>query len=261
MHRLRGQQRQQHVGRPPSQVLSMERPTKSRKVSRIRTVSTIHRTTRLKPPTEDTTSDTAPQPNVGDAAGAVSEEPAPSETSIPVQAVQPPVPARKKARMVWPRGSGLPGFGSYRGTKWYDFETEEQDEHDDPPLPATTLNTRRSIRVPKYVDRHSEPEPTSDSKLLGHVKDDKTPGGDREHHGIGETEFDRRKRYLEIKTFLSELPELPIQSEPGSNSKLPGPIKNDKSPVEDSEQPGTGKMSPESEYHFDFRPDTSTDTE
>jgi hypothetical protein len=86
----------------------------------------------------------------------------------------------------------------------------EQDEHDDPPLPATTSNTRRSVPVPKYEDRHSEPEPTSDSKPSGHVKDDQSPGGDREHHGIGETEFNRRKRYLEIKTFLSELPDSPF---------------------------------------------------
>jgi hypothetical protein len=269
MHRLRGQQRQQHVGRTPSQVLSMEKPTKSRKVSKIRTVSTIHRTTRLEPPTEDTTNDAAPQPNVSDTADAIEEEQASSEPTseppIPVETVQPPVPARKKARMVWPRKSGLPGFGSYRGTKWYDFETEEQDEHDDPPLPATTSNTRRSIPVTKYEDRHSEPEPTSGSKLPGHVRDDKPPGGDREYHGIGETEFDRRKRYREIKTFLSELPELPIHSEPGSNSKLPGTSKDDKSPGGDREQPGTGKMSqdpespelPESEYHFNFRPDTS----
>ena len=160
--------------------------------------------------------------------------------------------------MVWPRGSGAPGFGRYRGIKCYDFETEEQDKHADPPLPATTSSTRRSFPVPKYEDRNLEPEPTNDSKLPGHVKDDKPPGGDRDYHCIGETELDRRKRYLEIKTFLSELPELPIQSEPGSNSKLPGPIKDDKSPGEDSEQPGTGKMSPESEYHFDFRPDTSS---
>jgi hypothetical protein len=85
--------------------------------------------------------------------------------------------------MVWPRGSGAPGFGRYRGTKWYDFETEEQDEHNDPPLPATTSNTRRSFPVPKYEDRHLEPEPTSDSKLPGNIKDDKSPGGDREQLG------------------------------------------------------------------------------
>ena len=114
--------------------------------------------------------------------------------------------------MVWPRGSGLPGFGAYRGTKWYDFETEEQDEHDDPPLPATTSNTRRSFPVPKYEDRHLEPEPTSDSKLPGHIKDDKSPGGDREQPGNGNMGQDQ------------ETPELP-----------------------------------ESGYHFDFRPDTSSE--
>ena len=157
--------------RPPKSLVWKDRPN-SRKVSKVRTVSTIHRTTRLEPPTEDTTSDTAPQPNVGDAAGAVAEEPAPQpnvsdvegaieeeqappEPTIQAQTVQPPVPLRKRAKMVWPRGPGAPGFGRYRGTKWYDFETEEQDEHDDPPLPATTSNTRRSFPVPKYADRRA----------------------------------------------------------------------------------------------------------
>jgi hypothetical protein len=52
-----------------------------------------------------------------------------------------------------------------------------------------------------------------------------------------------------------------------SDSKLPGDINDDKSPGGDIEQPGTGKMSqdpeilepPESEYTFDFRPDTSSE--
>ncbi len=228
------------VDRPPKSLVWKNRP-KSRKVSKIRTVSTIHRTTRLEPLTEDTTSDNAPQPNVGDAAGAVSEEPAPSEPTseptIPVETVQPPAPARKKARMVWPRGSGLSGFGSYRGTKWYDFETEEQDEHDDPPLPATTSNTRRSFLVPKYEDRHLEPEPTSDSKLPGHVKDDKPPGGDREYHGVGKTESERRKRHSDIKTFLSELPDSSIHYS-GRFGSRPDTSSSGHNP----EQPGTGKM-------------------
>ena len=99
--------------------------------------------------TEDATSDTAPQPNVGDAAGAVEEEQAPPEPPIPAQTVQPPVPARKRAKLQWPYGSGAPGFGRYYGKKWYNSDSEEQDEHDDPPLPATTSNTR-SFPVPKY---------------------------------------------------------------------------------------------------------------
>ncbi len=61
------------VDRPPKSIVWKDRP-QSRKVSKIRTVSTIHRTTRLEPPTEDTTSNTAPQPNDGDTAGAVEEE-------------------------------------------------------------------------------------------------------------------------------------------------------------------------------------------
>ena len=87
-------------------------------------------------------------------------------------------------KLPYPHGSGLPGFEAYTGKKWYNSDTEEQDEHDDPPLPATTSNTRRSFPVPKYHERHLEPEPTSDSKLPGTVKDDKPPGGNREHHGM-----------------------------------------------------------------------------
>ena len=148
----------------------------------------------------------------------------------------------------------------------YHSETEEQDEHDDPPLPATTSNTRRSFPVPKYEDRHSEPEPTSDSKLPGHVKDDKSPGSGREHQGIGETEFDRKKRHIEKKTLLSELPSGPIgysgrfgsRPDESSGGRFDfGPDTSSTGP--NPEQTGTEKMSPESEYHFDFRPDISSE--
>jgi hypothetical protein len=162
------------VDHPPKSLVWKDRP-KSRKVSKIRTVSTVHRTTRLGPPTEDTTSDTAPQPNVGDTTSAVEEEQA-----LP----EPPETARKRAKLPWPHGSGLPGFGAYTGKMWYNSDSEEADEHDDPPLPATTSNTR-SFPVPKYRDRHLEPEPSSDSKLPGPIKYDKSPGGDREHLGTG----------------------------------------------------------------------------
>ena len=202
------------VDRPPKSLVWKDRP-KSRKVSKIRTVSTIHRTTRLESPTEDTTNDAAPHPNVSDTAAAVDEEQAPPEpisepppeTLTPAQAVQPPVQARNRTKLPWPHGSGLPGFGAYTGKKWYNSDTEEQDEHDDPPRP------RRSFPVPKYKDRHSQTESASDSKLPGDINDDKSPG-------------------------------------------------------EETEQPGTGKMShqdpespelPESEHHFDFRPDTSSE--
>jgi hypothetical protein len=160
------------VDRPPKSLVWKDRP-KSRKVSKIRTVSTIHRTTRLEPTTEDTTSDTAPQPNVGDAAGAVAEEPAPhpnvgdaadaveeeqapseptSKPTIPIETVQPPAPARKKARMVWPCGSGLPGFGRYRGTKLHDFEAEEQDEH----IKYSSVNPSPQIRRPPLRARANQ---------------------------------------------------------------------------------------------------------
>ncbi len=107
----------------------------------------------------------------------------------------------------WPYGSGAPGFGIYYGKKWYNSDSEEQDEHDDPPLPATTSNTR-SFPVPKYRDRPRVAEPSSDSKLPGPIKDNKSPEGDIEHLGTGK-----------------------MSSEPES---------------------------PELQDHFDFRPDTSS---
>ena len=85
-------------------------------------------------------------------------------------------------------------------------------------------------------------------------------------HGIGETEFDRKKRYIETKTFLSELPSGPIGysgrfgSRPDENSGGRfnfGPDASSSGP--NPEQPRTEKMNPESEYHIDFRPDTSSE--
>jgi hypothetical protein len=101
----------------------------------------------------------------------------------------------------------LPGFGAYTGKKWYNSDTEEQDENDAPPRP------RRSFPVPKYKDRHSQPELASDSKLPGDINDDKSPGEDREQPGTGKMSQDP-----------PESPELP-----------------------------------ESEYHIDFHPDTSSE--
>ena len=69
----------------------------------------------------------------------------------------------------------------HRGREYHP-KTEEQDEHDDPPLTASTSNTRRSVPVPNYRDRHLEVEPI-DSKLPEPTKDNKSPGGDREQHG------------------------------------------------------------------------------
>jgi hypothetical protein len=130
------------VTRPPKSLIWKDRP-KSRKVSKIRTVSTIHRTTRLEPPTEDTTSNTAPQANDGDSAVAVEEEQAQPEPMIQDQSAQ----ARRKSRRTWPYGSEMPGFGACRGTSWHDSDSEEheeRDEHDDSPPLATTSNAREN---------------------------------------------------------------------------------------------------------------------
>jgi hypothetical protein len=155
------------VDHPPKSLVWKDRP-KFRKVSKIRTVSTIHRTTRSNTSTEDTTNDAAPQPSDGDTASAVAEKQVPynppPETEIPAETVEPPVPPRK-TKMIWPRGTGIPGFGRYRVTKWYDMETEGQNEHDDSSLPASTSNTRRSIPVPKSRKRHRQTESSSSSQL------------------------------------------------------------------------------------------------
>jgi hypothetical protein len=143
------------VDRPPKSLVWKDRH-KSRKVSKIRTVSTIHRTMRMEPPTEDTTNDAAPQPSVSNTADEVNEEQAPlestseppPETSIPAQAVQPPSPLRKRTKLPWPHGSGLPGFGPYTGKKWYNSNTEEQDENDDPPQPRRYTY----YLIPHYLD-------------------------------------------------------------------------------------------------------------
>ncbi len=106
------------VDRPPKSLVWKDRP-KSRKVTKIPTVSTIHRTMRMESPTEDSTNDAAPQPNVSDTTAAVDEEQAaleltsepPPETSTLLEPEQPSVPARKRAMMKWPPRDGLPGYG------------------------------------------------------------------------------------------------------------------------------------------------------
>ena len=98
------------VDRPPKSIVWKDRP-KSRKVSKIRTVSTIHRTTRMEPPTEDTTSNTAPQPP---RVQSRRNKRSPSHRSQ-----YSPVPASRRSRLPWPHGSGLPGFERYTGKKWY----------------------------------------------------------------------------------------------------------------------------------------------
>ncbi len=100
----------------------------------------------------------------------------------------------------------------HRGRMYY-TEYEDHVEHHALPRPATTSNTRRSFPVPKYEDRHSETEQTSDSKLPGDINDDKSP-------------------------------EVPRGRQSGSGKM--------------SQDPETPEL-PESEYHFDFRPDTSSE--
>ena len=76
----------------------------------------------------------------------------------------------------------------------------------------------------------------------------------------------KKKRHIEIKTFLSELPDSPIgysgrfgtRPDKSSGGRFGfGPDTSFSGP--NPEQPGTEKMSPEPEYHFYFRPDTSSE--
>jgi hypothetical protein len=213
------------VDRPPKSLVWKDRP-KSRKVSKIRTVSTIHRTTRLESPTEDTTNDAAPQPNVSDTEAAVNEEQAPPEptsepppeTSIPLEPEQPSVPARKKAIMKWPPRDGLPGHGMHRGRMYY-TEYEDHVEHHAQPQP------RRSFPVPKYKDHHSKTEQTSDSKLPGDTSDDKSPGEDTEQPGTGKMSQDPESPELPE-------PEYTFDFRPDTSSKGSNP--NDHEPSRES---------------------------
>ena len=168
------------VDRPPKSLVWKDR-NKSRKVSKIRTVSTIHRTMRMELPTEDTTDDTAPQPNVSNTADEVNEEQAPPEstseptpdTSIPQEAnAQPSAPSQKKARMVGPPRDGLPGYGMHR-SRMYLAEHGHRVELNDNPQP------RRSPRVSKRKVRTPDIEQSSSSKLPEHTKDDESTGDER----------------------------------------------------------------------------------
>jgi hypothetical protein len=84
-------------------------------------------------------------------------------------------------------GSGLPGFGVYTGKKWYDSDSEEQGEHDDPPLPATTSNAQEvPVPIARTSKRSRDVELHNDSKLPELVKDDESPDhDDKEHRGTG----------------------------------------------------------------------------
>jgi hypothetical protein len=73
----------------------------------------------------------------------------------------------------------------------------------------------------------------------------------------------RYQRPYQILRPIARTSKQPREAEPRSDSKLTEPIKDDKSPDDDKEHRGTGKMSsepesPELPEHFDFRPDTSS---
>ena len=162
------------VDRPPKSIVWKDRP-KSKKVSKIRTVSIVHRTTRLEPPTEDTASNIAPQANDGDTAVAVEEEQAQPELMAQDQVAQPPVPARRRQRRPWPYGSGLPGFGAYHATSWHDSDSEEheeRDKHDDPPhLVTTSYAQEDSVPITRTFKRCRETEARSGNELPKLIKD------------------------------------------------------------------------------------------
>ena len=172
------------VDRPPKSIVWKDRP-KSRKVSKIQTVSTVHRTTRLEPPTEDTTSNTAPQSNDGDNADAVEEEQTQPEPTIQIQAVQPSEPPRRRPRLPWPYGSGLPGFGAYRKRSWHNSSDEEQEDditRDETPA----LN--EDAESPNIDHEHQAKG--SGTELPELIKDDESSDDDIEHRGTGKMSSD-----------------------------------------------------------------------
>ncbi len=82
------------VDRPPKSIVWKDRP-KSRKVSKIQTVSTIHRTTKVD---KDTTGIGIPQANDGDTEAAAEGEQAQPEPTYQAQAVPSSEPARRRLR-------------------------------------------------------------------------------------------------------------------------------------------------------------------
>ncbi len=115
------------------------------------------------------------------------------EPTIPVQSVQPPVPARRKSRRPWPYGSGITGFGAYYGKQWYDSDSEGQDEHDDPPRPATTSNAQEvPIPIARTSKRFREAETRSDTELPELINDNASSDDDKEHRGTGKMSSDAK---------------------------------------------------------------------
>ena len=186
---------------PPKFIVWKDRP-KSRKVSKIRMVSTIHRTTKVDPPTNDTTGTGTPPVNDGGTQDAAVDEQARSEQANQAQATHLPVLARRRSRPPWPYGSGMPGFGAYRGSSWHDSGSEDHEgstEHDDLMHPAPTSDAqatpilrassskrcRKSQRVdPTQSEVEGEDEPP---ELF---KDGESSDNDSEHQTDGKMSSD-----------------------------------------------------------------------
>jgi hypothetical protein len=118
----------------------------------------------------------------------------------------------------------MPGFGAYTGKKWYNSDSEEQDEHDDPPLPATTSNTQEvPVSIARTSKRPREAEPRSDSKLTEPIKDDKSPDDDKEHLGTGKMSSEPDS--LELPDHFDFRPDT---SSSGSNPADYEPIPNER---------------------------------
>ena len=131
------------VDRPPKSIVWKDRP-KSRKVFKIRTVSTLHRTTKVQPPIKGATGTGIPQANDGDTEAAAEEEQVQPEPMNQPQVVQSLLPARRRLQRQWPYGSGLPGFEAYRipGRDSSSEDHQKRTEHDDPTHPAPTSDAQ-----------------------------------------------------------------------------------------------------------------------
>ena len=140
----------------------------------------------MDPPTNDTTGTGTPPVNDGGTQDAAADEQALS--------THPPVIARRRSRPPWPYGSGMPGFGAYRGTSWHDSDSEdheERTEHDDPTHSAPSSDTQATPTLrassPKRCRKSQTVKPTqSEAESVDEppelVKDRESSDDDSDEH-------------------------------------------------------------------------------
>ena len=80
----------------------------------------------------------------------------------------------------------MPGFGVYHGNQWHDSDSEEQGEHDNPLLLATTSNAQEvPAPIARTSKRFREAEPRNDTEPPELIKDDESSDDGKKHRGTG----------------------------------------------------------------------------